>query len=244
MANDIIINIDSVYKSYQLGVFNLKSLINKREFEKNKIEALKNINLEICRSDRVGIIGKNASGKSTLLKIISGVTYPTKGNIEIYGKVSSALEAGAGFNPELTGYDNIFLNGAILGINYKLIKSKINDIINFSELQSFINTPVKRYSSGMIIRLAFAIISNLDGDIMILDEILSVADEDFRIKCVNKIIDDCKINNRTLLFVSHDIRNVQEVCNKIIYLKNGMVEFYGCIKDGIKQYNLDISKNY
>jgi lipopolysaccharide transport system ATP-binding protein len=242
MSNKVIIKIHNIYKDFQLGTFNFKSLLQIKQFEKNKLEALKNINIEINRSDRIGIIGKNGSGKSTLLKIISGVTYPTKGNVEIYGKVSSALEAGTGFNPELTGYDNIFLNGAILGINYYLIKSKIDDIIKFSELGPYIDTPVKRYSTGMIIRLAFSIISYLDGDIMILDEILSVADEDFRIRCVNKIISDSKINNRTLLFVSHDIRNIQELCNKILYLKNGEVQFYGDVKDGIDLYNKDISK--
>jgi lipopolysaccharide transport system ATP-binding protein len=242
MSNKVIIKIHNIYKNFQLGTFNFKSLLQIKQFEKNKLEALKNINIEINRSDRIGIIGKNGSGKSTLLKIISGVTYPTKGNVEIYGKVSSALEAGTGFNPELTGYDNIFLNGAILGINYYLIKSKIDDIIKFSELGPYIDTPVKRYSTGMIIRLAFSIISYFDGDIMILDEILSVADEDFRIRCVNKIISDSKINNRTLLFVSHDIRNIQELCNKILYLKNGEVQFYGDVKDGIDLYNKDISK--
>ena len=242
MSNKVIIKIHNIYKDFQLGTFNFKSLLQKKKFEKNKLEALKNINIEINRSDRIGIIGKNGSGKSTLLKIISGVTYPTKGNIEIYGKVSSALEAGTGFNLELTGYDNIFLNGAILGINYHVIKSKIDDIIKFSELGAYISTPVKRYSSGMIIRLAFAIISYLEGDIMILDEILSVADEDFRIRCVNKIIKDSKTNNRNILFVSHDIRNIQELCNKILYLKNGEVQFYGNVKDGIELYNKDITK--
>lgn len=242
MSNNIIIKVHNVYKEFQLGIFNFKSLINKKDFENNKLEALKNINLEINKSDRIGIIGKNGSGKSTLLKIISRVTYPTKGNVEIYGKVASALEAGTGFNLELTGYDNIFLNGAILGINYSVIKSKINDIIKFSELGGYIDTPVKRYSTGMIVRLAFSIIAYLEGDIMILDEILSVADEDFRIRCVNKIMSDSTINNRTLLFVSHDIRNIQEVCNKILYLKNGTVQFYGNIKDGIHLYNEDTIK--
>jgi lipopolysaccharide transport system ATP-binding protein len=237
MSNITAIKINNVYKEFQLGVFNFKSLINKKEFENNKLEALKNINIEINKSDRIGVLGKNGSGKSTLLKIISRVTYPTKGNVEIYGKVSSILEAGIGFNLELTGYDNIFLNGALLGINYYVIKSKINDIIKFSELDSYINTPAKRYSTGMIIRLAFSIISYLEGDIMILDEILSVADEDFRIKCIKKIMNDSQINNRTLLFVSHDIRNIQETCNKVLYLKDGTVQFFGDVKDGINLYN-------
>ena len=237
MSNITAIKINNVYKEFQLGVFNFKSLINKKEFENNKLEALKNINIEINKSDRIGVLGKNGSGKSTLLKIISRVTYPTKGDVEIYGKVSSILEAGIGFNLELTGYDNIFLNGALLGINYYVIKSKINDIVKFSELDSYINTPAKRYSTGMIIRLAFSIISYLEGDIMILDEILSVADEDFRIKCIKKIMNDSQINNRTLLFVSHDIRNIQETCNKVLYLKDGTVQFFGDVKDGINLYN-------
>jgi len=242
MSNNIIIRINNLYKEYELANFNFKYLINKKKFENNKILALNNINIDINKFDRIGVLGKNGSGKSTLLKIISRVTYPTNGNVEIYGKVASALEAGVGFNLELKGYDNIFLNGAIHGINYHLIKSKIDDIINFSEIGGYIHTPLKRYSTGMIVRLAFSIIVYLDGDIMILDEILSVADEEFRIRCVNKIMNDSKINNRTLLFVSHDIRNIQEVCNKILYLKNGNVQFYGNIKDGIDLYNDDTLK--
>lgn len=243
MSDNIVIKINNVYKDFQLGIFNFKSLVNKKKFENNKLEALKNINIEINKSDRIGIIGKNGSGKSTLLKIISRVTYPTKGNVEIYGKVSSALEAGTGFNQELTGYDNIFLNGAILGINYYVIKSKIDDIIKFSDLESYINTPVKRYSTGMIVRLAFSIIAYLEGDIMILDEILSVADEEFRIKCIKKIMNDSQINNRTLLFVSHDIRNIKETCNKVLYLRGGEVQFFGNVMNGINLYNQATSSN-
>jgi len=231
------ISIRNISKKYEIGSFGFKTI-----FKKNKtIEALKDINLDIYQSDRVGVLGLNGSGKSTLLKIISRVAYPTSGNINVEGKISSVLEAGAGFNTELSGIDNIFLNGAILGMNRKKIFSKINDIVDFSELGEMINTPIKRYSSGMSIRLAFAIVTYLDGDIIILDEIMAVADESFRKKCVSKIITDTILNSRTLLFVSHDIRNIAETCNKIICLNKGKLAYYGEAKEGIKFYNDNFS---
>ena len=231
------ISIRNISKKYEIGSFGFKTI-----FKKNKtIEALKDINLDIYQSDRVGVLGLNGSGKSTLLKIISRVAYPTSGNINVEGKISSVLEAGAGFNTELSGIDNIFLNGAILGMNRKKIFSKINDIVDFSELGEMINTPIKRYSSGMSIRLAFAIVTYLDGDIIILDEIMAVADESFRKKCVSKIITDTILNSRTLLFVSHDIRNIAETYNKIICLNKGKLAYYGEAKEGIKFYNDNFS---
>lgn len=233
----ICISIKNISKKYEIGTFGFKSV-----FKKNKtIDALKDINLDIFQSDRVGVLGLNGSGKSTLLKLISRVAYPTGGSIDVEGKISSVLEAGAGFNMELSGIDNIFLNGAILGMNRKRIFSKIEGIVDFSELGVMINTPIKRYSTGMMIRLAFAIVTYLDGDIIILDEIMAVADEAFRKKCVSKIITDTISNSRTLLFVSHDIRNIAETCNKIICLNKGKLAYYGEAKEGIKFYNDNFS---
>lgn len=192
------------------------------------------------QTDRVGIIGRNGSGKSTLCKIISGITYPSEGIVKVKGKVSSVLEAGTGFEPELTGYENIFVGGAVLGMSRNKIIERINEIIKFSEIGEYINIPLKKYSSGMIIKLAFSVASFLDGEIVILDEILAVADEKFRKKCIQKIIKDCKENYKTLLLVSHDLRNIIETCNKVIYLKNGELVSFGNAKDTILEYEKEI----
>ena len=232
MSSKIVLDIVNISKDY-----NLKS--NNFFFrDKNilKIPALKNITFQVMQSDRIGIIGRNGSGKSTLCKIISGITHPTDGIVKIKGKVSSVLEAGAGFEPELTGYENIFLGGAVLGMSRKMIVKKINDIIKFSEIEEYINIPLKKYSSGMIIKLAFAVASFLDGEIVILDEILAVADEKFRKKCIQKIIKDTKETKKTLLFVSHDLRNIIEACNKVVYLKNGKLLAFGEAKKIILRY--------
>ena len=231
------ISINNISKKYEIGTFGFKSVFKKN----NTIDALKDINLDIFQSDRVGVLGLNGSGKSTLLKLISRVAYPSKGSIDVEGKISSVLEAGAGFNMELSGLDNIFLNGAILGMNRKRIFGKIDSIVDFSELREMIHTPIKRYSNGMMIRLAFAIVTYLDGDIIILDEIMAVADESFRKKCISKILTDTISNSRTLLFVSHDIRNIAETCNKIICLNKGNLAYYGEAKEGIKFYNDNFS---
>ena len=232
MSSKIVLDIVNISKDY-----NLKS--NNFFFrDKNilKIPALKNITFQVMQSDRIGIIGRNGSGKSTLCKIISGITHPTYGIVKIKGKVSSVLEAGAGFEPELTGYENIFLGGAVLGMSRKMIVKKINDIIKFSEIEEYINIPLKKYSSGMIIKLAFAVASFLDGEIVILDEILAVADEKFRKKCIQKIIKDTNETKKTLLFVSHDLRNIIEACNKVVYLKNGKLLAFGEAKKIILRY--------
>jgi lipopolysaccharide transport system ATP-binding protein len=237
MSSQIVLDIMNISKQYILNsnkffLKNYKNLI--------KIEALNKITFQIKRSDRVGIIGRNGSGKSTLCKIISGITYPTEGVIKIKGKVSSVLEAGTGFEPELTGYENIFIGGAILGMSRKQITKRVNEIIKFSEIGEYINLPLKKYSSGMSIKLAFAVASFLDGEIIILDEILAVADEKFRKKCINKIIQDCKEHNKTLLLVSHDLRNITQSCNKVLYLKNGEIAGFGNVKDTILEYQKEI----
>tara|TARA_Y100000389_G_C17404612_1_gene487338 strand:+ start:653 stop:1363 length:711 start_codon:yes stop_codon:yes gene_type:complete len=222
MDNKTIIEVNNISKDYLVSTANVFS------FRKRiKVSALKNLNFKIQEKDRVGIIGRNGSGKSTLCKIISGITYPTEGEIKIRGKISSVLEAGTGFDPELSGYENIIIGGAVLGMNRKSIMNKIENIIKFSEIGEHINMPLKKYSTGMNIKLAFAVASFLDGNVFILDEILAVADEKFRKKCIKKILDDCINFNKTLLLVSHDIRNILGTCNKIIYLKKGEIIAYG-----------------
>ena len=222
MDDKTIIEVNNISKDYLVRSANVFA------FKKRlKVSALKNLNFKIQEKDRVGIIGRNGSGKSTLCKIISGITYPTEGEIKIRGKISSVLEAGTGFDPELSGYENIIIGGAVLGMNRKSIMNKIEGIIKFSEIGEHINMPLKKYSTGMNIKLAFAVASFLDGNVFILDEILAVADEKFRKKCINKILDDCINFNKTLLLVSHDIRNILGTCNKIIYLKKGEIIAYG-----------------
>lgn len=237
MSSEIALDIVNIHKYFHL---NSNNFFFRNKESLTKISALKNITLQIKKSDRVGIIGRNGSGKSTLCKIISGITYPTSGIIQIKGKVSSVLEAGAGFEPELTGYENILIGGAILGMARQKIIKKIDSIIKFSEIGNLINVPLKKYSTGMTIKLAFAIVSFLDGDIIILDEILAVADENFRKKCIKKIIQDCKETSKTLLLVSHDLRNITEACNKAIYLKNGELIEFGDTKKIISKYEKEI----
>ena len=183
---------------------------------------IKDINLEVERGDVLGIIGKNGAGKSTLLKVLSKVTGPTTGSILAKGTVASLLEVGTGFHPELTGKENIFLNGAILGMTKKEIKRKFDDIVEFAGVEKYVDTPVKRYSSGMHVRLAFAVAAFLDSDIMIIDEVLAVGDAEFQKKCIGKINDVAK-HGRTVLFVSHNMSTVSNVCNKAIMLKNGQL---------------------
>ena len=235
MTKKIALEINDINKTFKFESNNVF-------YQKNstlEIKSLKNISLTINQSDRIGIIGRNGSGKSTLCKIIAGITYPTSGTIKIKGKVSSVLEAGIGFEPELSGYENIFLGGAVLGMGRLNILKKVDEIINFSEIKNYINVPLKKYSTGMMIKLAFSVACFLDGDIIILDEVLAVADENFRKKCVKKIINDCQKDNKTLLLVSHDIRNIAEICNKVIYLKEGELINFGDVKEIIKQYELE-----
>lgn len=233
------IKISNLSKKYYLGANNLISFLLGRSMK--EFVALDNIELEINEGDRIGLIGKNGSGKSTLLKIISKVTLPTSGQIQINGKVSSILEAGTGFHAELSGIDNIFFYGALLGMSKNVIIDRINSIIEFAELNDFKHVPMKRYSSGMLIRLAFSISLFLDGDIIILDEVLAVADEKFRKKCTKKILEDCKKLNKTLIFVGHNEKSIQEICNKVIYLKKGKLIGYGDVDKMLNLYNEEVS---
>lgn len=208
--------------------------------EYEKIWALKDIDLSIQEGDRVAIIGRNGAGKSTLLKILSKITSPTSGEIVMRGKVSSLLEVGTGFHPELTGKENIFLNGAILGMKRQEIARKFSEIVEFAGVEKFLDTPVKRYSSGMIARLGFAIAAHLDPDILIVDEVLAVGDVAFQAKCLKKM-DDLGNRGRTVLFVSHDINSVLNLCNKGVFLDKGHVVTYGpidlCVSEYMKQHH-------
>lgn len=200
------------------------------------VYSLQDINFEIEQGDAVGIIGRNGAGKSTLLKILSRVTSPSTGKINIKGRVASLLEVGTGFHPELTGRENIFLNGAILGMRKKEISRKLDEIIAFSGVERYIDTPVKRYSSGMYVRLAFAVAAHLESEILIVDEVLAVGDAEFQKKCLGKMGEVSKGEGRTVLFVSHNMGAVKDLCNNSILLKTGMVEMIGNTADVIQNY--------
>ena len=198
--------------------------------------SLRDINFEINQGDSVGIIGRNGAGKSTLLKILSQVTQPTTGKIYTKGRIASLLEVGTGFHPEMTGRENIFLNGAILGMRKHEIIRKFDEIVDFSGVERYIDTPVKRYSSGMYVRLAFAVAAHLESEILIVDEVLAVGDAEFQRKCLGKMGDVSKGEGRTILFVSHNMAAVKQLCAKTIILENGTKFFEGNIKDGINSY--------
>lgn len=201
-----------------------------------KFLALKDISIEIQKGERVGIIGHNGAGKSTLLKLLSRVTAPTEGVIGLNGRVASMLEVGTGFHGELTGRENVYMNGAILGMTKKEIDRKIEDIIEFSECGQFIDTPVKRYSSGMYVKLAFSVAAHLDSEIMIMDEVLAVGDVAFQRKCINKMNDVSKSQGRTILYVSHNMSTIQQLCRRVVVLDHGSIEFDGDVEKGIDTY--------
>ncbi len=198
--------------------------------------ALKDINLEIKEGDVVGIIGKNGAGKSTLLKILSRVTAPTTGSIKVNGRLGSLLEVGTGFHPELTGRENIFLNGAILGMTKAEIRSKLDEIIDFSGCERYIDTPVKRYSSGMNVRLGFAVAAFLEPEILVVDEVLAVGDAEFQKKAIGKMQDVSQNHGRTVLFVSHNMGSVRDLCEKAIVMKNGNITFNDSTENAIDYY--------
>lgn len=201
--------------------------------------ALKDINFKVEQGDVVGIIGKNGAGKSTLLKLLSKVTGPTTGTIKARGRIGSLLEVGTGFHPEMTGRENIFMNGAILGMNKKEIQSKLDEIVDFSGCERYIDTPVKRYSSGMMVRLGFAVAAHLDPEILVVDEVLAVGDAEFQKKAIGKMQDVSKGEGRTVLFVSHNMASVRKLCNNGVLLENGGVKFIGTIEHTISKYLMD-----
>ncbi len=197
--------------------------------------ALKNVSFEIRRGDVVGVIGRNGAGKSTLLKVLSRITEPTEGRVEIRGRVASLLEVGTGFHPELSGRENIYLNGAILGMTRAEIKQKFDEIVAFAEVEQFLDTPVKRYSSGMYVRLAFAVAAHLEPEILVVDEVLAVGDAEFQRKCIGKM-QDVAGHGRTVLFVSHNLSTISTLCLRALHLSKGKLFFDGVTKDSIRSY--------
>ena len=242
MKNDIAIKIENLTKVYQL--YNkpqdrLKEALHPfRKSYHHDFYALNDVSFEVKKGETVGIIGKNGAGKSTLLKIITGVLTPSYGNVEVQGKIASLLELGAGFNPEMTGYENIYFNGTLMGFSKEEMDTKINDILEFANIGEFINQPVKMYSSGMFARLAFSVAINVDADILIVDEALSVGDMLFQAKCIAKMTKLME-EGTTILFVSHDIHAVRALCNQGIYLEKGNVIFSGNAGDAVDLYIKD-----
>lgn len=259
--NDIILKAKNISKQYRLGLVGTGTLshdlnrwwhtirgkedpylkvgeTNDRSTkgESQYVWALRDINFEVKRGEVLGIIGKNGAGKSTLLKILSRVTSPTTGEIKTKGRIASLLEVGTGFHPEMTGRENIFLNGAILGMTKKEIALKLNEIIEFSGCQRYIDTPVKRYSSGMRVRLAFAVAAHLEPDILVVDEVLAVGDAEFQKKAIGKMRDISKGEGRTVLFVSHDMTAIRKLCSKLMIIEDGIEAYYGSVEKGIEYY--------
>lgn len=245
-----VIKAEALSKLYKLGkksFGDLRSTLsnlfsNNEEPSIKEHWALKEVSFEIYEGDVVGLIGKNGAGKSTLLKVLSKITEPTSGKAFIHGRVASLLEVGTGFHPELTGKENIFLNGAILGMKRNEIKRKFDEIVAFSGIEKFIDTPVKRYSSGMYVRLAFAVAAHLEAEIMFIDEVLAVGDMEFQKKCLGKMGDVAK-SGRTIIFVSHNMGAVNTLCNKGFYLKEGKLLATGNVQEISKLYFEDLKSS-
>lgn len=253
---DTVIKIENLKKKYKLGLIGGGTLtadlqswwakVRKKEdpnlkigdesVEKKEFWALNGINLEVKKGETLGIIGANGAGKSTLLKILSRVTAPTEGEVKIKGRISSMLEVGTGFHGELTGRENIYLNGAILGMSRKEVDEKMDAIIEFSECRKFIDTPVKRYSSGMYVKLAFAVAAHLDSDILVMDEVLAVGDMKFQEKCLGKMGDVAEKEGRTVLYVSHNMSTIQQLCSRCIVLDKGRIVYDGEVEEAIRIY--------
>ncbi|MDY6367790.1 MAG: ABC transporter ATP-binding protein, partial [Clostridia bacterium] len=265
---DVAIQITGLKKRYRLGLITAGTLrgdlqswwarvrgkddpnlkIGAKVHSKNEVfMALDGIDLNIYKGERVGIIGHNGAGKSTLLKLLARVTGPTEGEIKLDGRITSMLEVGTGFNGELTGRENIYLNGAILGMTKAEVDSKMEQIIDFSECRQFIDTPVKRYSSGMFVKLAFSVAAHLDSEIMIMDEVLAVGDVNFQKKCLEKMSEVSKDEGRTILYVSHNMSTIRQLCSRVIVLNHGKVIFDGDVEEGIGVYSeankLEFSKS-
>ena len=256
------IKIENVSKQYRLGVISTGTLshdlnrwwttkilrkedpylkigsVNDRsqKADSEYVWALKDINMEIEQGDVVGIIGKNGAGKSTLLKLLSRVTKPTTGSIKYKGRIASLLEVGTGFHPEMTGRENIYMNGAIMGMTKQEITRKLDEIVDFSGCERYIDTPVKRYSSGMTVRLGFAIAAHLDPEILVVDEVLAVGDAEFQKKAIGKMQDVSKGEGRTVLFVSHNMTAVKSLCKKGIILQNGLINYSGDVNSAVSKY--------
>ena len=258
MDHDVMVKVDHVSKQYRLGMIGSTTLREEMQRKLAKMKrkedptrklgdslegnigdlfyALDDVSFEIHRGEAVGIIGHNGAGKSTILKLISQVTGPTFGTIELNGRVASMLEVGTGFHQELSGRENIYMNGAILGMTKSEIDKKIEDIIEFSECRQFIDTPVKRYSSGMYVKLAFSVAAHLDSEIMIMDEVLAVGDAKFQEKCLGRMGDEAH-GGRTVLYVSHNMNTIRSLCSRVIVLDHGKNVFDGDVEQGISIYN-------
>ena len=257
MSSNPIISVESLGKSYRINhqvegrrYVALRDVItekaqnlafwNQRRIPDNvtseEFWALKDVSFEVNEGEVIGVIGRNGAGKSTLLKILSRITEPSKGRVQMKGRVASLLEVGTGFHPELTGRENVYLNGAILGMSRVEIRRKFDEIVAFAEVERFLDTPVKRYSSGMYVRLAFAVAAHLEPEILIVDEVLAVGDMDFQKKCLGKM-EDVSRGGRTILLVSHNMEAISRMCSKCILLSSGQVEFDGSPLEAISQYH-------
>ncbi len=230
-------NLTKVYRLYDKNTDRLKETFFKKKYSKDHY-ALKNINLDIKKGESIGIVGTNGSGKSTLLKLITGVVSPTEGELHTHGKIAALLELGAGFNPEYTGIENIYLNGTMMGYSEEEMKERVPDIIDFADIGDFIYQPVKSYSSGMFARLAFAVSINVDPDILIVDEALSVGDTRFQVKCIDKMT-ELRDKGTTILFVTHSIEQIKRFCTRTIWIKEGEL-----IRDGEASQIVDLYDNY
>jgi lipopolysaccharide transport system ATP-binding protein len=229
------------YKTLQDAILNIPRNIFKKKSSDEIFLALNNVSFEVNPGDRIGIIGRNGAGKSTLLKVLSRITEPSGGRVLINGRVGSLLEVGTGFHPELTGRENVFMNGAILGMSRAEITAKFDEIVEFAEVEKFIDTPVKRYSSGMYVRLAFAVAAHLEPEILLVDEVLAVGDSQFQKKCLGKMEDVSKKDGRTILFVSHNMTAVKTLCSKAIHLTHGTPSPVGEVEHIINQYLTEIN---
>ncbi len=237
--NDIAISVKNMYKEFTIyedkAYFLKERLSNLKRNKKTKHVVLKDINLDIKKGESVALIGVNGSGKSTLLKLLNKIIYPEKGTIEINGKISSMIELGAGFNTDFTGRENIYFNASMYGLGKKDVDPIIDQIIDFSELGQFIDVPVRTYSSGMYMRLAFSIAVNVQADILLIDEILAVGDAHFQDKCLNKM-KELKAQGKTMVFVSHSMDQVKSFCDRAVWLYNGILKMDGSTEEVAKAY--------
>ncbi len=231
--------VDNVYKTFNVYMDKANTIKEKLMFfkrnRKEKREVLKGINLTVNKGEAVALIGVNGSGKSTLLKLMTKIIYPNKGKIETHGKLTSLLELGAGFHPDFSGRENIYFNASIFGLTKKEIDSRLNNIIEFSELGSYIDNPVRTYSSGMYMRLAFSVAINVDADILLIDEILSVGDQHFQEKCFKKM-QELKQEGKTMVFVTHSMESVKQLCDRAVWLYEGKIRMDGNTKEVVDEY--------
>lgn len=246
--SELAIQLKGVSKKYSIGKEKdgslrgtLASIFSKKSRKQEDFWALKDVSFDIQKGDVIGIIGKNGAGKSTLLKVLSQITRPTEGRIEINGRVASLLEVGTGFHPELTGRENVYLNGTILGMTRKEVAAKFDEIVAFSGIEKFIDTPVKHYSSGMYVRLAFAVAAHLEPEILIIDEVLAVGDAEFQKKCLGKM-KDVAGEGRTVIFVSHDLGAVKQLCNKGVLLHDGAIVALGSMEKALESYTTNFKQ--